>query len=128
MRVKVWRDDLSERRIDSSYLLQRADPLPHVFCYPSDGRRGHHMTAEANQHGDTQGIDRSRWRSAIGEAAGRERTTILEEFVALDRVPPQARHSRPDREHGCKPRPRGAAQRLYDEAVRQALIVLWEAG
>ena len=56
-----------------------------------------------------------------------ERTTILNEFVALTGY--HRKHavrvlaSEPGLDPGRRPR-----NRLYDEAVRQALIVLWEAG
>lgn len=65
----------------------------------------------------------ARYRSAaIGE-----RTKILDEFVAITGY--HRKHA--IRVLGAEPGPersRPARNRLYDEAVRQALIVLWEAG
>ena len=34
----------------------RADTLPHVTCYPSDGPAGAAQRDEANQHDNTQGV------------------------------------------------------------------------
>jgi NAD(P)-dependent dehydrogenase (short-subunit alcohol dehydrogenase family) len=57
-------------RIDSSDLLPLMTPLPHVSCYPSDGPTGASRDeAKANQHGNTQGVDRGRWR-ALPAGAG----------------------------------------------------------
>ena len=56
-----------------------------------------------------------------------ERIAILDEFVALTGY--HRKHA--IRVLGSGPQPNGFRQprnRLYDEAVRQALIVLWEAG
>lgn len=61
------------------------------------------------------------------EASIRERTAILDEFVAVTGY---------HRKHAIRLLGSGPLQdrsaprrnRLYDEAVRQALIVLWEAG
>lgn len=61
------------------------------------------------------------------QARARERTTILNEFVALTGY--HRKHAirvlAGDHSHE---RPRAPRNRLYDEAVRQALVVLWEAG
>ena len=69
-------------------------------------------------------------KTAIGEryraAAGRERRRILDEFVRITGY--HRKHAlrvlnRPPSALACRSR-----ERLYDEAVRQALTVLWEAG
>jgi hypothetical protein len=61
------------------------------------------------------------------QARARERTTILNEFVALTGYHRKHAIRILAGEH-LQERPRAARNRLYDEAVRQALIVLWEAG
>ena len=61
------------------------------------------------------------------EAAPNERTRILDEFVALTGY--HRKHAiRVLRSGALVERSRPARDRVYDEAVRQALIVLWEAG
>ena len=60
-------------------------------------------------------------------ASTSERTRILDEFVAITGY--HRKHAiRGLRAGTNEERPRPARNRLYDEAVRQALIVLWEAG
>ena len=61
------------------------------------------------------------------QARARERTTILNEFVALTGYHRKHAIRVLAGEH-LQERPRAPRNRLYDEAVRQALIVLWEAG
>jgi hypothetical protein len=61
-----------------------------------------------------------------GEASKSERTKILDEFAELTKY--HRKHAiRVLTRAPCEPRQRLACNRLYDEAVRQALIVLWEA-
>ncbi len=61
------------------------------------------------------------------EASPSERTRILDEFVAL--TGHHRKHAiRVLRSRAMVERSRPARDRVYDEAVRQALIVLWEAG
>jgi hypothetical protein len=60
------------------------------------------------------------------QARARERTTILNEFVALTGYHRKHAIRILAGEH-LQERPRAPRNRLYDEAVRQALIVLWEA-
>lgn len=56
-----------------------------------------------------------------------ERTKILDEFVAITGY--HRKHAiRVLGAEAGEERSRPARNRLYDEAVRQALIVLWEAG
>ena len=47
----------------------RADLLPHVICYPSDGPAGAERRDEANQHGNTQRVGRRTegavWRRGV---------------------------------------------------------------
>jgi len=61
------------------------------------------------------------------QARARERTTILDEFVALSGYHRKHAIRVLAGEH-LQERARAPRNRLYDEAVRQALIVLWEAG
>ncbi|GAB3768296.1 ISNCY-like element ISBj12 family transposase [Ramlibacter monticola] len=73
---------------------------------------------------------RKELKNAVGaryrEAAGQKRTNILDEFVAVTGY---------HRKHAIRvlgstdesERPKQRRHRLYDEAVRQALIMLWEA-
>ena len=48
----------------------RADLLPRVICYPSDGPAGAKRRDKANQHGNTQGVGRRTagavWRRDVG--------------------------------------------------------------
>ncbi len=73
---------------------------------------------------------RGELKTAIGEryraAAGRERRRILEEFVRVTGY--HRKHAL--RVLNCSPSTpvSRSRERLYDEAVRQALTVLWEAG
>jgi hypothetical protein len=65
----------------------------------------------------------ARYRSALIS----ERTKILDEFVAITGY--HRKHAIRVLGAGVVPeRSRPARNRLYDEAVRQALVVLWEAG
>jgi hypothetical protein len=60
-------------------------------------------------------------------ASASERTKILDEFVAVTGY--HRKHAiRVLGTGDCEPPGRAPRNRLYDEAVRQALIVLWEAG
>jgi predicted component of type VI protein secretion system len=60
------------------------------------------------------------------EASKSERTKILDEFAELTKY--HRKHAiRVLANVPCEPRQSLARSRLYDEAVRQALIVLWEA-
>lgn len=60
------------------------------------------------------------------EASKGDRTKILDEFAELTKY--HRKHAiRVLTTASCEPRQRVARNRLYDEAVRQALIVLWEA-
>ena len=66
---------------------------------------------------------RARYRSASTEREGQDPGRVR----GAHRLPPQARHpgtGEAPREPSNETRPRN---RLYDEAVRQALTVLWEA-
>jgi hypothetical protein len=96
--------------------------LPHVNCYPAAELRGGGGDGEATEHGNTARAEGGRYQAASKRL---ERRQILAEFVRvtgyhrkhalrmLDQPPAQQ-----------SPRPRA---RLYDEAVHQALTVLWEA-
>ena len=57
-----------------------------------------------------------------------ERGRILDEFAAVTRLSPQARDAAASR-RAARPavRPAAGRTRLYDDAVREALIVIWEA-
>lgn len=60
------------------------------------------------------------------EASRGDRTKILDEFAELTKY--HRKHAiRVLTNASCEPRQRVARNRLYDEAVRQALVVLWEA-
>ena len=60
------------------------------------------------------------------EASKHDRTMILNEFAALTKY--HRKHAiRVLRSAPHEPQQRPGRNRLYDEAVRQALIVLWEA-
>ena len=60
------------------------------------------------------------------ESSKTDRTKILDEFAELTKY--HRKHAiRVLTNTSCEPRPRLVRNRLYDETVRQALIVLWEA-
>ncbi|MFW8564992.1 hypothetical protein [Orrella sp. 11846] len=85
--------------------------MPHVLCYPSDGPAGAHHD-EADQ----------RYRNASRDEKG----LILDEFVALThyhrKYAIRLLNAVPDQDSAR----RSHRNRVYDEAVRQALVVLWE--
>ena len=62
------------------------------------------------------------------DATGAEKRKILDEFIAVDRLSREVGDSSAER-RADRPRRRQtrADRSLYDEAVRAALIVLWEA-
>ena len=84
---------------------------------------------EANQHGDTSRVNRRRRESVSGQLPERA-AADTGGVCGINRVPSQARVSRVlAREPAPGPGPQArSCHRLYNEAVRQALIVLWEAG
>ena len=68
-----------------------------------------------------------RWRHVTAASNRKERGRILDEFVAVSGLHRKhamrlLRAGQPDQRSGPRP-----ARRLYDEAVREALIVIWEA-
>ena len=97
--------------------------LPHVICSrPVFGGGGH----EADQHGDTGRVD-SGVSQRYARSTRKDRGRILDEFEALTGL---------RRKHAMRllrGRTRGEqsgrrlGRRLYDDAVREALVMLWEA-
>ena len=116
------RDNQDGGRIASPEMLPEADPLPHLTCSPRS------LGAEMGQ------ISMATRDELVGALAARygasnrfERGRILDEFVAVSGL--HRKHAMRllragQREQRSGPRP---ARRLYDEAVREALIVIWEA-
>jgi hypothetical protein len=98
--------------------------LPHVNCYPAAELRGGGGDGEAIEHGDTREL-----KQAAGEryrAAGRwERRQILDEFTRVTGY--HRKHALRVLHQPFVPRLARPRKRIYDEAVRQALALLWEA-
>ena len=98
--------------------------LPHLICSPPVGGGGDFD--EAGQHGGARwvgGGDRKRY----GGSLRWEKARILDEFVAVTGYHRKhamrlLRDGRPGKRSGPRP-----TRRVYDEAVREALVVLWEA-
>src|SRR3954465_8846244 len=111
-------------RIASPEMFPTVEPLPHLKCSrPGWGRRG---SDEAGEHCDAgELVAAVIERYSKGRRA--EKGRILDEFVAVTGF--HRKHAmsvlRGGQAKRCSaPRPE---RRLYDEAVREALIVLWEA-
>jgi hypothetical protein len=113
------------RRIDSRFLLPSRRLLPHVNCYPAAELRGGGGDGKATEHGDTARTQTGGWRTLSGGGS-----------VG---TPPDPRRlhygDQLSRKHALRvlhrppfvPRPPRPRKRIYDEAVRQALALLWEA-
>jgi hypothetical protein len=98
--------------------------LPHVICYPPDCPAGAEQRDEANQHDKRKELVEA-LRARYRDAAVADKVKILDEFVALTGY--HRKHAiRVLREEVTSKEAR-ERNRLYDEAVRQALTVLWEA-
>jgi len=111
-------------RIASPEMLPTGDLLPHVICSsPVFAGGGKH---EAYQHDDTGRVGcGTGGRYAVGSRADRGR--ILDEFAAL--TGHHRKHAMRLLRAGASsgrssPRPE---RRVYDQATREALIVVWEA-
>jgi hypothetical protein len=99
--------------------------VPHVNCYPSAGLSGGGGgDDEATEHGDT-----ARTEASVGEryrAAGRwERRQILDEFTRVTGY--HRKHALRVLHRPFVPRAARPRKQIYDEMVRQALALLWEA-
>ena len=116
--------------------LELPPALTHTYCYREGGRC---LTKSAT---NLAGPRRTRWqrRSTLRHAgicsrrfgSGTERAQGREaphpgRVRRGDRVPSQARHAAVERGHGRGATAGRSRLPLYDEAVREALIVLWEA-
>ena len=112
------------RRIASPEMLLWPRALPHVKCSP--GRSlWEHWNEKVSMTARDELVNALARRYAVGGRA--EKTRILDEFVAITGF---------HRKHGmrllrCDAAARRseakASRRIYDEAVREAIVVLWEA-
>ncbi len=111
-------------RIDSRFLLPGRRLLPHVNCYPPAELRGAGEDGEATEHGNTAGIE-----TVVGEryrtAGSWERRRILDEFTRVTGY--HRKHALRVLHRPFVPRPMRPRKRIYDEAVREALVLQWEA-
>ncbi len=131
LHTRQWRSELTcsatiwvRFRIASPEMLPGSDLLPHLICSPPTciGGGGH----GADQHGDTRRVGGCVGRT-LRASNRKERGRILDEFAAVSgfhrkhamRV---LRAGQPGRRSGPRP-----VRRLYNDAMREALIVIWEA-
>ena len=100
--------------------------MPHVDCYPSSANlvKGGGGDGEATKHVDTQGVERGNW-AALSSGWGLGAPPDVRRIYPGDGLSPQACAA------GVASAVRAAAaaprKRIYNEAVRQALGLLWEA-
>jgi len=113
-------------RIDSRFLLSARDWLPHVNCYPAAAElRGGGGDGEATEYGDKTGVEGCDQAAIPGEQRASRTTQILAEFVRVTGY--HRKHAlRVLNQSATASSPR-QRERLYDEAVDQALAELWEA-
>ena len=101
--------------------------MPHVNCYPSAAQllRGGGGDGEATEHGDTQRIERGDW-AAVSSGGQVGAPPDPGRIHPGDRAITASTRCECCIGRSChgQPRPR---KRIYDEAVRQALALLWEA-
>jgi hypothetical protein len=82
--------------------------------------------AEAIEFGNTAGVERGA-RDALPENKWEDKTVILDEFVAVSGYHRKHAIRLLAKEVGVEQRGRRHGKSLYDEATRQAVILLWEA-
>ncbi len=111
------------RRIASSKLFLNIQPLPHIICSLPRGWTGATM-------GQLSMATRKELTAAVSEryraSTRTEKARILDEFVVITGFH-RKQAMRLLRCHGREPTGRRARPRVYDEAERNALILLWEA-
>jgi hypothetical protein len=114
----------SGTRIASPELLLDGWLLPHLICSPHLGAGANQMRRISMATRDEL-VEALAGRYALGNQA--EKSRILDEFVAVSGY--HRKHAMRLLRHGVAARRSGPRpeRRLYDEAVREALIVLWEA-
>ncbi len=124
----MFRDSSDGRRVASPELLPRSGVLPHSNCSPAVQPVLHRREADM---GHISMATRDELVVALagryGSSSRQHRGRILDEFVAVSGF--HRKHAmrllRAGRSgQGAGPRP---ARRIYSEAVRVALIVIWEA-
>ena len=105
--------------------VTQRDWLPQIKCYPKSGRQSRGRRHQQDGKTGLLGTIRDRYRAS----SKREKSRILDEFIAVT-----GHH----REHGVRLLGQSSddgeqqpavkkGRRIYDEAVRQAVIVVWEA-
>ena len=99
--------------------------LPQIKGYPKSGRQSR---GRRHQQDGKTGIAGNNDETATGDSSKKDKSRILDEFIAV--TGHHRKHGirllgKPDDDEGTTRSVRG--RRIYDEAVRAAVIVIWEA-